>query len=143
MSVAPLYHLVYQSAATSLFTEAQLQALLAQSRAWNTAHGITGVLLYCHGHILQVLEGPRNEVQGIFASISRDLRHHDVTKLADGPLTRRSFAEWSMGFTAIEPADYVHLAGFRTPEGLTSTVAGDALLHSVLTEFVRRETVRL
>lgn len=146
MSHPALYHLVYQSCATTPFSEVELQALLRQSQAWNAAHALTGVLLYCEGDILQVLEGPREEVQGIFANIERDYRHRDVTKLADGPIARRSFADWSMGFAVVSPADYRHLSGYHALENADTLIhdtdrAADSL-HELLSAFVQKETVR-
>lgn len=146
MPTPSLHHLVYQSSATTPFSETELQTLLRQSRAWNEAHALTGVLLYAEGDILQVLEGPAEEVQGIFASIERDYRHRGVTKLADGPIVRRSFADWSMGFAVVSPADYRHLSGYR-PLAETDALIHDGdqeadSLHELLSGFVRKEVVR-
>ncbi|MCC3159359.1 BLUF domain-containing protein [Hymenobacter sp. 15J16-1T3B] len=147
MPAPTLHHLVYQSSATAPFSEAELQALLRQSRAWNEAHDLTGVLLYCEGDILQVLEGPTDEVLGIFARIERDYRHRGVTKLADGPIAQRNFADWSMGFGVVTPADYRHLSGFRPleeAEALVKDTDRDAAsLHELLSEFVHKDVARL
>jgi hypothetical protein len=147
MPIPNLHHLVYQSSAITPFSEAELQTLLRQSRAWNEAHGLTGVLLYCEGEILQVLEGPTAEVLGIFARIERDYRHRGVTKLADGPIARRSFADWFMGFKVVSPAAYRHLSGYRPLEEadtLVSSTDRDAeSLHALLSAFVHKDTVRL
>jgi hypothetical protein len=143
----PLYHVVYQSTATKEFTEPELLALLSQSRAWNTAHELTGVLLYSQGYILQVLEGSQQEVHSIFDRIQKDHRHLNVVKLADGPLAHRSFAEWSMGFLAIQPTNYERLAGYfnplQTKHLATMPEQGKDSLHEVLTTFVRKEMLRL
>ncbi|RYU82425.1 BLUF domain-containing protein [Hymenobacter persicinus] len=146
MSVAPLYHLVYQSTATTPFTEPELEALLRQSRAWNTAHDLTGVLLYSHGEIMQVLEGPEEEVTSIFRRIEQDYRHTGVVKLADGPIAQRNFSQWSMGFRAVNSREFEHLAGYQRPgqtEYFTSTAdAGSDALHTVLATFVTEGEIR-
>ena len=139
-----LYHLVYQSTATLPLSELALEALLAQSRAWNVAHGLTGVLLYSTGEIMQVLEGTEAEVTYIFNRISWDLRHTQVTKLSDGPVAVRSFEQWSMGFKAVDAKHFKQLQGYIAP-GQSGHFAppgtgSDAELRSVLAAFFAEET---
>ncbi|TGE24883.1 BLUF domain-containing protein [Hymenobacter aquaticus] len=146
MRVTPLYHLVYQSTATAPFSDAELQALLVQSRAWNHGHALTGVLLYGEGSIMQVLEGPQHEVEYIFGRIEQDPRHYDVTKLADGPIARRNFSQWSMGFTAVRPEDFTYLTGYLDPAApsypasIVQTESGS--LHELLAAFVTDQRIR-
>ena len=144
---SPLHHLVYQSSATTPMPEHELEWLLRQSRAWNTAHDLTGVLLYSHGNIMQVLEGPTEEVHAIFARIARDYRHANITKLADGPIEQRSFGQWSMGFKSVAPSQFSSLQGYLNP-ATADYLAGsahslDAALLSVLTTFVKEEVMHL
>ncbi|MCB2379151.1 BLUF domain-containing protein [Hymenobacter sp. BT635] len=141
MPSSSLYHLVYQSAATTRFTDHDLEALLVQSRAWNQAHQLTGVLLYCDGDILQVLEGPEDEVEYIFRRIEQDPRHYDVTKLADGPITQRNFSQWSMGFKSVHPEDFEHLAGYLNPAQLVAEAKAPSL-HELLASFVTDKKIR-
>ena len=140
----PLYHLVYQSVATTFLDESELGRILAQSRAWNSAHGLTGVLLFSAGDIMQVLEGTREEVEYIFDRISRDARHANVLKLSDGPIAQRQFEQWSMGFKAVRPEDYAQLQGYVDPaRALPQATAGtDSSLREVLAAFVAEDTAR-
>jgi hypothetical protein len=141
-----LYHLVYQSFATTPFSEEQLQALLTHSRQWNTDHSLTGVLLYSEGGIMQVLEGPEDEVRYIFNRISGDRRHSGVTKLSDGPVIQRNFSQWSMAFKAVNPDDFAQLKGYINPtqqEALSAVATHhDPGLHSVLADFLAEDTIR-
>lgn len=111
----PLHRLVYQSSATIFLSEPELALLLTKSRTWNAAHGLTGLLLYCNGNLLQVLEGTADEVHSIFARIRRDARHTHVTKLADGPVDQRCFDQWSMGFKTVNSAYLASVAGYFDP----------------------------
>ncbi|MFD2717278.1 BLUF domain-containing protein [Hymenobacter monticola] len=135
-----LHHLVYQSAATTGLNEAELTALLAQSRAWNHGHDLTGLLLYSNGDIMQVLEGPKEEVYYIFNRIAQDARHGRVVKLSDGPIAGRHFSQWSMGFKALKPEEFIHLQGYVDPakDGYLNQPSQhtDAGLHAVLSTFV-------
>ena len=55
-----LYHLLYQSQALATFSLPELLELLQQSRAYNAARGITGILLHApNGQFLQLLEGEK------------------------------------------------------------------------------------
>ena len=119
-----MHHLVYTSTASISLPEEELQRQLPRWRATNAGLGITGVLLYCEGNILQVLEGAFEEVRRLFATIAADVRHHSVTKLADGPVPGRAFFEWSMHFRAVETTDFARFA--RHPDAATDH-AGELL----------------
>jgi hypothetical protein len=92
------YELVYTSVASRRFSQRDLTDLLAQSRKDNLEDGITGLLLYAEGHFMQLLEGSREKIERLMVRINRDLRHHDVRVLEEGPVSHRQFSEWSMAF---------------------------------------------
>ena len=104
-----LHHLIYSSTANINLTEAELQRLLYHWRINNVDLGITGLLLYSEGHILQVLEGDANLVHRLYASIAADPRHRSVVKLADGPVPTRAFVGWSMHLCTVDAADFTRL----------------------------------
>ncbi|QJX48179.1 BLUF domain-containing protein [Hymenobacter taeanensis] len=146
MASATLHHLVYQSIATTPLDDNALGAILLRSRSWNEAHNLTGILLYCDGEIMQVLEGEKNEVHYIFARIREDQRHFRVVKLSDGPIQKRNFSQWSMGFKAVAPEAFADLKGYTNPEGenyLSSYSENDNIsLHSLLSTFVTEDEIR-
>lgn len=110
-----LYSLVYSSFATTTFEDAELEALLTQSRASNDEADITGMLLYRNGRFIQYLEGPEKSVRSLLARISADPRHNDVRVLIDSRPTTRQFAEWTMGYEpVVEPTTPL-------PDGFRST----------------------
>jgi hypothetical protein len=99
-------HVLYRSQATQTFSERQLEELLAESRAWNQAHGITGLLCYSDQHFVQLLEGPPDEVDALYARIQRDPRHSQVTTLHMRADAQRFFADWQMGFVTVEAGEF-------------------------------------
>ncbi len=101
---SPLYHLVYMSRAAPGLTDAEIDEILAVSRARNQATGITGLLLYARDSFIQVLEGSEAEVEGVFRSIKRDARHSWVTVLIREEIQQRDFLEWTMGFQRLPAA---------------------------------------
>jgi hypothetical protein len=136
-----MHQLIYTSQATLAFTDDDLLALLSWSRQWNKQHDITGVLLYGDQEFVQVIEGSVEAVDELYSHLRRDIRHHNLTILAYGPIARRRFVQWSMGF---HPATTEHLAqvrGYFDPEQLTlhnhSLSTRDELLFDLLQSFVQ------
>jgi hypothetical protein len=97
-SAAQLRRLIYISSATREFGQAELDQILARSRANNSAHGLTGMLLFHDGCFFQVLEGDAAAIERTFATISRDMRHGGVIVLESRAVAERGFPHWSMGY---------------------------------------------
>nr|WP_277881327.1 BLUF domain-containing protein [Hymenobacter cyanobacteriorum] len=110
-----LQQLVYQSKSTIPFSAEQLETLLRPWRMHNHAQRISGLLLYGDDDIIQVIEGPVENVHALYQTIAADARHYDVITLADGPIPERAFAEWSMGFSALDESRREQLAGYVGP----------------------------
>lgn len=108
-----MYHLVYTSHATKMFSEDELIDLLKESRSFNRQHNITGMLLYIQGKFIQVLEGAKADVADIFGRIAKDPRHHRVTVIAEGDYAHRIFKNWTMGFRRLTAHEAADLGGFR------------------------------
>ncbi|MDN4173643.1 BLUF domain-containing protein [Nocardioides sp. SOB77] len=104
--------LTYVSSATELADADALVGALEAIRPRNHERGITGVLLYRGGNIIQVLEGPDEQVERTFASIERDHRHRGVIVLLREQVDRRSFPDWSMGFRDVSALDLDREDGF-------------------------------
>jgi hypothetical protein len=92
-----LVQLVYVSEPVGL-DDAGLARILVTSRERNRSRGVTGMLLCGHARILQVLEGPRDDVQRLYARIEQDPRHQHCRVLLKRTVWSRDFGEWSMGF---------------------------------------------
>lgn len=80
----------------------EVNRILVHSRRNNQQRRIGGVLHYGNGCFFQYLEGPADTVDGLYARICRDARHHDVQRLTRRPIRSRRFRNWSMKFVAIE-----------------------------------------
>lgn len=132
---ATLHHLMYQSRATAPMGETELTQLLTQSRAFNAAHDITGILLYSQGNIIQLLEGPESNVRAVFARIVRDARHTNIIKLADGSIRQRLFAQWTMGFHTPTPIAFANLLGYINPQHTERLAPADPDLQELLVAF--------
>jgi hypothetical protein len=119
-----LYHLIYESRASQSFTDEDLLDLLQTSRDYNAQHELTGLLLYSsEGRFLQVLEGEQAEVLALYQRISQDARHTAHVLLLSGPLAKRRFGEWRMGFRATQ-----HRTDLSALLGHVDTSSADFLL---------------
>ena len=94
------YQLIYQSQSLVPFEKEEIMTLLAICRAYNAAHGITGLLLYTpDGRFLQVLEGEESAVRRLYLNrISADPRQFGCRVYGEGPALKRSFPDWPLGF---------------------------------------------
>jgi len=92
-----LVRLLYASRAVKGIDAALLDSILARSRANNPVIGVTGILCHSGDLFMQVLEGSRREVSGLYNAIVRDPRHADVELLSFEEIGERRFASWTMG----------------------------------------------
>jgi hypothetical protein len=115
--------LLYVSSAKHLFSRTDLNGILAISRKNNAALGVSGILLYKGGNLMQLLEGEERAVVDLYAKIGQDPRHHDLTMIWDGVEDERQFPSWSMAFRDLDSSDARAIPGYSdfltTP--LTST----------------------
>jgi hypothetical protein len=92
-----LLSIVYSSTAERSFDDVDLAQLLAQSRATNAAHGLTGLLVHREGRFLQLIEGEEDDVRERMAAILADDRHGRIATLMEERITERQFPDWTMG----------------------------------------------
>ncbi len=95
-----LYRLIYASHAvadsSSNRKTLQVRRIVDEAQARNAELGVTGVLCVNDQTFVQVLEGGRDAVNQVYASIVRDERHDGVTLLSYEHIDERRFAHWSM-----------------------------------------------
>ncbi|MEO5819763.1 MAG: BLUF domain-containing protein [Vicinamibacteraceae bacterium] len=136
-----LHFLVYVSSATVLFSKEELLALLASSRENNHRLGVSGMLLYKDGNLMQVLEGERDTVRGLYARIATDPRHKGVLLLMEGSCEARQFEDWSMAFRDLTASDEEVVAGynefFNTPLTAAAFAANPSRAQKLLMTFRR------
>ncbi|HEX4872658.1 MAG TPA: BLUF domain-containing protein [Nevskiaceae bacterium] len=109
-----LSKIIYASRASRDLAETDLRALLEVSRRNNEASRISGLLLYAEGSFLQLLEGEEAALLATYERIRRDSRHSELRLLTQSPISRRRFADWSMGFDFADAAALGELPGYRS-----------------------------
>jgi hypothetical protein len=118
-----LIHCIYVSAATHDFGRTELTDLLQAARRTNKRLGVTGMLLFAEGTFFQILEGPPQTVDALYERIARDTRHAEVAKIIREPIERRSFEEWTMGFSRISRRELADLTGVNDFFGAAQCLA--------------------
>ena len=130
-----LVRLLYASRAVDKNSEA-IEAILAQSRQFNPASGITGILCYGGGIFLQAIEGGRNAISELYGHIQKDARHKDVVLLHYEEISERRFGGWTMGQVNMEKINSSILLKYAEKPELdpysTSGVVSMALLEELM-----------
>lgn len=88
--------LVYVSTARALPTHAVVGDILEAAHRNNPEHSLTGMLLWADMTFAQLLEGPEDSLDAMWARLTTDARHEAVRLLTRWPIEQRFFGEWSM-----------------------------------------------
>ncbi len=73
-----------------------LAGILSAARRNNPALGITGALICRHDLYLQLIEGPAEAIDTLYARICEDDRHANVELLLTEDMGERLFPNWAM-----------------------------------------------
>jgi hypothetical protein len=127
-----LFQLVYVSSMVAGGPEV-LADILGSSIRKNKLNGITGMMLFAEGNIMQALEGEKETVLRTWRAIQYDERHKDLLVLIQQETQSRQFASWSMGFRHLRKSDFekfplgAHFFESRSDEVSLRVRAGEAL----------------
>jgi hypothetical protein len=78
------------------FDRSMLAGILSVARRNNPRDGITGALICRHDLYLQLIEGPADAIDALFARIEADDRHANVELLLSEDMGERMFPNWAM-----------------------------------------------
>lgn len=129
--------IVYFSSWVEPFREEDLSTVLAQSRRNNNETGVTGVMLYVRGNVIQVLEGEKEALDTLYQRIERDPRHTNVSPVLNRPIPKRLFAAWSMGYETISARQLEEIKAIVDLDGNNATGAapGDHIILKTIKVF--------
>lgn len=85
-----------------------LESIQAVSISRNSELNITGMLIATRSHFAQVLEGPKEAVNQVMASIIADPRHIDLKELRRANIDIRRFASWQLA--VFEREAFAHIS---------------------------------
>ena len=127
-----MYYLVYSSTASETITHHHLTKILQSSHRNNPALGVTGMLLYCKGKFIQVLEGERDTIHGLYLKIVKNLLHTDAHVLLEGRLSSRNFSSWTMGYKELEETELLSISGLESIDNFFKRTDIDENSHPAL-----------
>lgn len=118
-----LHRVIYASEAvgatgTSILSIAQI---LGESGINNRRDHLTGCIMFHRGHILQVLEGARGDLDRLMRRLLADRRHASVRILVDMPIAARAMTE-PMSLCN-DPASLLERAGLTGIPNITANEA--------------------
>lgn len=96
-----LYTICYTSRAASAMDEEQLGKLFSKVASTNTAHGITGILIYSFESFFQVMEGEEEVLLELYEKIRKDSRHKDVFEVFNKTALTSVFTDYNSSFNII------------------------------------------
>jgi len=99
------YAISYVSTAAKDLQEGEIQKILYSSENQNNKDNITGLLLFSEGNFFQVIEGEKEEITELYQKITNDPRHHNIIKLFQKPIHKKSFDGYKSDFIS-EDAKY-------------------------------------
>ncbi len=91
-----MYRLFYVSKAAEGMDEASLEKLVEKAAVRNARLGVTGALVFNGTDFGQVLEGQREAIEAVMASIRDDTRHTGIIIVSEGLCSERRWDGWSM-----------------------------------------------
>lgn len=99
------------SSQSRIMSQKSIEEFLFQVREKNKQLTITGILLLIQGKFVQYIEGPADEIDKVYQSISNDKRHTDMILLDSGDLKDRQFKDWSMAYKEVEEKQIKRIVG--------------------------------
>ncbi len=100
-----LTRMIYISRSVGPQTTTVTTQILETARRYNKAHNLTGVLCQGRGLYVQVLEGERSVINGLYRRIVADNRHDHTEIVHFGEIESRQFKEWSMALVHLSIDD--------------------------------------
>ena len=97
--------MIYISRSVGPQTTTVTAQILETARRYNKAHNLTGVLCQGRGLYVQVLEGERSVINGLYRRIVADNRHDHTEIVHFGEIESRQFKEWSMALVHLSIDD--------------------------------------
>jgi len=101
----------YVSRFSRTLTSEEIESLVQRAEGKNAVLGITGIFMATGNLFYQLIEGPEDAIDRLFATILSDERHRDILVLeTETEVTGRFFPDWSMRRIEIDDAAHARLA---------------------------------
>jgi hypothetical protein len=138
--VSGLFRIVYVSTARPGLAEEDIEAILNASQSNNEERYVSGYLVHNGVNFMQLIEGPRAEVDEIYRRILADPRHTGAVRILAEWCRERAFPEWSMNYFRVDRHGSVGSMIVRRSDPIDSLMAADAprdLIH-LFSKFIQQ-----
>jgi hypothetical protein len=115
-----LFRIVYVSTAVPGLGDRDIDSLLNISQSNNDERFITGYLVHNGASFMQLIEGPFDEVDEIYARILRDRRHTGIVRIQAEWASARVFPNWSMNYFRVDRHDGIGAMVARAGDSVDS-----------------------
>jgi hypothetical protein len=107
----PVFRLIYSSHSliASDDRKSELGEIFTTARRKNKRLGVTGALIVSGDSFVQALEGDEAAVRDIYAAITQDARHDDLSVLEEQTVEARTFGRWAMAKVATDGGSDIRL----------------------------------
>jgi len=126
-----MHVILYVSDYTGTETELDknLLTICSHAKRENPKHDITGVLFYHNGNFLQLIEGEKRELESLMSLLAKDVRHINISRMADEGIEERGFADWNMDTFNLDDHETINRPAVAEVKKLiTERVAMDTLV---------------
>ena len=124
-----IFSLIYSSQPFG-YDQAMLNGILTDAKNYNPKNNITGALICREDIYLQLLEGPKLNVEKTYERILEDDRHVNVNKLIAQISEKRIFPDWYM---KDDPAR----SWFWSPREIASDILSKKSERDILEVFIK------
>ncbi|MGE6698655.1 BLUF domain-containing protein [Hyphomonas sp. NPDC076900] len=135
-----LFRLIYVSTARPGLSEEDMLNVLNASQSNNEERYITGYLVHHGENFMQLIEGPRAEVEDIYDRILKDKRHTGIVRILAEKAETRAFPRWSMNYFRVDKNAHNGTMVLRRDDPVDSLMTADAprdLIHT-FSKFIRQ-----
>ena len=92
----------YLSSASEMLSNDDIVALMTETKDFNDANKISGILIYSDHTFFQVLEGDFNVVKPLYNKIQEDYRHYNVFKILETKSSERKYHRYGTKFLTLQ-----------------------------------------
>lgn len=129
-----LMSMTYSSRANPDVSAKDFNEILQQAQANNAANGITGMLTFNKDYFLQIIEGPRAQINHLLYGLINDQRHHDLQVIETRELKHREWAKWSMNYASPTEANAAIYLKYSTTVDFSPYLLSAESAHDLMSE---------
>jgi len=102
---------IYSSQVAEGLSVDDIEEILETARRNNGQSDITGLMILAADSFIQLLEGPRKNIDALLSKIRSDDRHVKMEVLTRDEVDNRAFSQWAMAYSAFDGDGMKNIGG--------------------------------